>query len=131
MQSPPFPRYLVPPRSKYSPQHHVLKHPQLPFLPQCQRPSYYLIHSPNNLCLSLSLTKKNNIVMLMLFTCINLLSVLDLFLCLLHIFISFCAFVVTQWHYLTWNQFVLIPNIYILLLTCSISYLLLLWIHGT
>ena len=34
MQSPPFPRYLVPPRSKYSPQHHVLKHPQLPFLPQ-------------------------------------------------------------------------------------------------
>ena len=40
MQSPPFPRYLVPPRSKYSPQHHVLKHPQLPFLPQCQRPSF-------------------------------------------------------------------------------------------
>ena len=29
MQSPPFPHYLVPPRSKYSPQHHVLKHPQL------------------------------------------------------------------------------------------------------
>ena len=28
MQSPPFPRYLVPPRSKYSPQHHILKHPQ-------------------------------------------------------------------------------------------------------
>ena len=27
------PLYLVPPRSKYSPQHHVLKHPQLPFLP--------------------------------------------------------------------------------------------------
>ena len=40
MQSPPVPRYLVPPRSKYSPQHLVLKHPQLPFLPQCQRPSY-------------------------------------------------------------------------------------------
>ena len=40
MQSPQFPRYLVPPRSKYSPQHHVLKHPQLPFLPQCQRPSF-------------------------------------------------------------------------------------------
>ena len=34
MQSPPFHRYLVPPRSKYSPQHLVLKHPQLPFLPQ-------------------------------------------------------------------------------------------------
>ena len=27
MQFPPFPRYLVPSRSKYSPQHHVLKHP--------------------------------------------------------------------------------------------------------
>ena len=40
MQSPPFPRYLVSPRSKYFPQHHVLKHPQLPFLPQCQRPSF-------------------------------------------------------------------------------------------
>ena len=35
-----FPRYIVPPRSKYSPQHHVLKHPQLPFLPQFQRPSF-------------------------------------------------------------------------------------------
>ena len=40
MQSPPFPRYLVPPWSKYSPQHHILKHPRLPFLPQCQRPSF-------------------------------------------------------------------------------------------
>ena len=40
MQSPPFPRNLIPPRSKYSPQHHVLKHPQLPFLQQCQRPSF-------------------------------------------------------------------------------------------
>ena len=28
------------PRPSYSPQHHVLKHPQLPFLPQCQRPSF-------------------------------------------------------------------------------------------
>ena len=37
MQSPPFPGY---PRSKYSPQLHVLKHPQLPFLSQCQRPSF-------------------------------------------------------------------------------------------
>ena len=34
------PRYLVPPRSKYSRQHHILKHPQLPFLPQCKRPSF-------------------------------------------------------------------------------------------
>ena len=40
LQSPPFPRYLLPPRPKYSPQHPVLKHPQLPFLPQCQRPSF-------------------------------------------------------------------------------------------
>ena len=40
MQSPQFPRSLVPPTSKYSSQHHVLKHPQLPFLPQCQRPSF-------------------------------------------------------------------------------------------
>ena len=40
MQSPPFPRYLVPPRSKYSPLHHILKHSQLPFLSQCQRPSF-------------------------------------------------------------------------------------------
>ena len=40
MLSPPFPRYLVPPRSKYSPQHHILKHPQLPFLPPCQRPIF-------------------------------------------------------------------------------------------
>ena len=34
------PPFLFPPRSKYSPQHHVLKHPQLPFLPQYQRPSF-------------------------------------------------------------------------------------------
>ena len=39
------PRYFIPPRSKYSPQHHVLKHPQLPFLPQCQRPSFTLIQN--------------------------------------------------------------------------------------
>ena len=32
--------YLIPPRSKYYPQHHVLKHPQLRFLPQYQRPSF-------------------------------------------------------------------------------------------
>ena len=40
MLSPPVPRYLVPPRSKYSPQHLILKHPQPPFLLQCQRPSF-------------------------------------------------------------------------------------------
>jgi hypothetical protein len=32
MQSPPFPRYFVNPSSKYSPQHHVLNHPE----PQCK-----------------------------------------------------------------------------------------------
>ena len=36
------PHYLIPTRSKYSPQHHILKHPQLPFLTQCQRPSFNL-----------------------------------------------------------------------------------------
>ena len=40
MQSPPFPHYLVPPRPKYSPQQHVLRHLQLPFLPRCQLPSF-------------------------------------------------------------------------------------------
>ena len=33
MQSPPFPRYLVPPRSKYSPQHPVPKTPSVSFPP--------------------------------------------------------------------------------------------------
>jgi len=36
----PFPRYLVPRRSKYSPQHPILKHPQPTFLPQRKRPSF-------------------------------------------------------------------------------------------
>ena len=45
MQFPPVPRYLVPPRSKYSPQRLILKHPQPPFLPQCQRPSFTPIQS--------------------------------------------------------------------------------------
>ena len=34
------PRYLVTPRSKYSPQHLVLKRPQPRFLPHCYRPSF-------------------------------------------------------------------------------------------
>ena len=55
MQSPPFPRYLVPPRSKYSTQHHVLKHPQLPFLPQCQRPSFTPIQNSRQNYISLYL----------------------------------------------------------------------------
>ena len=32
--------HLVPLRTKYSPQHHILKHPQPTFLPQCQRPRF-------------------------------------------------------------------------------------------
>ena len=40
MQSTPLACYLVPPRYKYYPQHHVLKYPQLSFLPQWQQPSF-------------------------------------------------------------------------------------------
>ena len=50
MQSPPFPRYLITPTSKYS-QHHILKHPQLSFLPCCQRPDFKFSLIP---CKSLS-----------------------------------------------------------------------------
>ena len=32
--------YLVPLRPKYSSQHPILKHPDPPFLPQCERPSF-------------------------------------------------------------------------------------------
>jgi len=39
------PPYPIPSRSKYSPQHHVHKHPQLPFLPQYQRPSFELLQN--------------------------------------------------------------------------------------
>jgi len=35
MQSPLFPLYLIPPRSKYSPQHHVLRHPTTVKLNSC------------------------------------------------------------------------------------------------
>ena len=60
MQSPPFPRYPVPPRSKYSPQHQVLKHPQLNFLPQCQRPSFTPIqNNRQNYSLSTDITVMN------------------------------------------------------------------------
>jgi hypothetical protein len=34
------PCFLVPLRPKYYPQHPILKHPQLTFLPQCERPSF-------------------------------------------------------------------------------------------
>jgi hypothetical protein len=40
MQFSAFSRHLIPLRSKYPPQHPVLKHPQPMFLPQCQRPSF-------------------------------------------------------------------------------------------
>ena len=50
-----FPRYLILPRSKYSPQHHILKHPQLPFLPQCQRPSFTSIQNNRQNCSSIYL----------------------------------------------------------------------------
>ena len=46
-----FPRYLVPPRSKYSPQHHILKHLQLPFLPYFQRPSFRPIQNQSKIIL--------------------------------------------------------------------------------
>ena len=39
------PCYLVPLRSKYSPQHPILKHPQPTFHPRCERPSYTLIQN--------------------------------------------------------------------------------------
>jgi hypothetical protein len=39
MQLSPFLCYFIPLRSKYSPQHPVLKHPQSIRFPQCQRPS--------------------------------------------------------------------------------------------
>ena len=59
----------------------------------------YLIHSPNNLCLSLSLTKNKLTLLCWCYSYAQICcSVLDLFLCLLTIAISFCAFVVTQWY---------------------------------
>jgi len=69
MQSPPFPRYLVRPRSKYSPQHHVLKHPQLPFLPPCQRPSVTPIQNNRQNCSSIYKTTDKIIVLYI--SCIN------------------------------------------------------------
>jgi hypothetical protein len=40
MQFSPFTRHLIPLRSKYPPQHPVLKHPQSLFLPQCQKQNF-------------------------------------------------------------------------------------------
>jgi hypothetical protein len=46
----PLPRYLVPVRPKYSPQHSILKHPQPSFLPQCERPSFTPVQNNWNSC---------------------------------------------------------------------------------
>ena len=43
----PLPCHLVPLRPKYSPQHHIFKHPQPTFLPQCERPSFTPIQNNN------------------------------------------------------------------------------------
>jgi hypothetical protein len=43
------------PRSKYSPQHQILKHPQLPFLPQCQWPSFRPIQNNTQNYISIQL----------------------------------------------------------------------------
>ena len=69
MQSPPFPRYLVLPRSKYSPQHHVLKDPQLPFLPQCQRPSF--TQYPSNLIMN-RMYENQNLLYIVPFSRLNI-----------------------------------------------------------
>ena len=68
MQSPPFPRYLVTPRSKYSPQHHILKHPQLPFLPQCQRPGFTPIENNRSEAVSLEPKHVANCVLLNIYS---------------------------------------------------------------
>ena len=41
MQSPPFHRYLVPPTSKYSPQHHILKSPSASFPPSMSATKFH------------------------------------------------------------------------------------------
>jgi len=46
----PIPCYLVPLRTKYSPQHPILKHPRPTFLPHCQRPSFTpILYAPSSL----------------------------------------------------------------------------------
>ena len=45
MQLSPFPCHLVPLRSKYSPQHPILKDPQPAFLPQCLLPILIVTNS--------------------------------------------------------------------------------------
>jgi hypothetical protein len=45
VQLSPFSRYFIPLRSKYSPQHPVLKHPQSVLFPLCYRPSFTAIQN--------------------------------------------------------------------------------------
>ena len=45
MLSSPLPFYFVPPRTKYSPQNHILKHPHPKFFPHYDRPSFVPIQS--------------------------------------------------------------------------------------
>jgi hypothetical protein len=45
MQSSPLSRPFTPLRSKYSPQHPVLKHPQSLFFPHCEKPNFTPIQS--------------------------------------------------------------------------------------
>ena len=63
MQSPPVPRYLVPPRSKYSPQHHVLKHPQLvlPFIKVSEWKDTLQYNDQSVCCDSVSLTDHDTV----------------------------------------------------------------------
>ena len=48
----PFPSYLLPLRPKYSPQHHILKHPQITFVTEYQWPSFKPIQNFSLLLIS-------------------------------------------------------------------------------
>jgi hypothetical protein len=41
--------FLIPLRPRYSPQHPILEHPQLTFLPQCEGPSFTPIQKTDKL----------------------------------------------------------------------------------
>jgi hypothetical protein len=49
------PSYFLPLRTKYSPQHPILKHCQPTFLSQCERPSFTPIHDNRQNCISVYL----------------------------------------------------------------------------
>jgi len=48
-QSSPISRHFLPLRSKYSPQHPVLKHTQFVFFPYCKGPSFTPIKTAGNI----------------------------------------------------------------------------------